>query len=74
MKKHQHDLNISLQLDSHAWKGNLEFPENTLYATGRLRISRDATGDIQINAQLTLADSPLAQQVFRRLDWLDGPL
>ncbi len=75
MKKRQHRLDINLYIGGPS--GQIVPPAGSgtdLVAEGRVFIRQNAKGGLDLRAELSFADTPLAKQVFERLDWLDWPL
>lgn len=74
MKKRQRRLDISLHLQVSSEHKSPADDENILNTECRIVIRQDKTGAYNIHADLVLADTPLAKQVIRQLEWLDWPL
>lgn len=75
MKKQHPRFDISLHLRASP-QNKLPAHEagQNLIAECRVVVQQDQKGRFHIQADLTWADTPLADQVIRRLDWLDWPL
>lgn len=74
MKKRQHQLDITLSLRAPSGTEPPDDKTQTLLADCRITVRQDKAGILNLNADLTLAETPLARQVLRRLEWLDWPL
>lgn len=74
MKKRQHQLDITLSLRAPSGKEPPDEKDQTLLADCRITVRQGKAGTLNLNAELTLAETPLARQLIRRLEWLDWPL
>lgn len=74
MKKQQHQLDITLRLRAPSADEPPDDKTQTLLADCRITLRQGKAGTLNLNAELTLAETPLARQLIRRLEWLDWPL
>lgn len=75
MNKQHPQFNIRFQLQASP-KNKLPVTDagQNLIAECKVVVRQDKKGRFHVQADLTWADTPLAERVIRQLEWLDWPL